>query len=82
MTAAIPRDAPEFSTTGNPGVALRQDDAAASGTRSDTPQDLWAHAAHQNTTRRKARSEEVIGFGKEPEAAERRPGSGRSTPAG
>ena len=36
----------------------------------------------QNTTRRKARSEEGIGFGKEPEAAERRPGSGRSTPAG
>ena len=35
-TAGTLRAAPELRTTGNPGVAPRQDDAAASGTRRDT----------------------------------------------
>ena len=40
-TAGIQRGVPESNQTGNPGVALRQDDAAASGTRDRK----WAHVS-------------------------------------
>lgn len=61
-------------------MAPRQDDAAASGTPISLIK-INRHVRMPNEyDEEKGKERGSIGFGKEPKAAERRPGSGRSTP--